>query len=101
MSFSYLYYMRPEKYLKYLIDPIFNPHRTKEIFSYNPTVQPERKEAECSKIFVYNYNPHSLSEHELKKISETFVYCSSEKVSWINIDGLVKADVETVCRHFD
>lgn len=93
--------MRPEKYLKYLIEPIFNTQRTKEIFNYNPTIAPVRQEAKSTKIFVYNYDPQSISAHELKNIAETYAYCSSEKVTWINIDGIVKADVEAVCRHFD
>lgn len=93
--------MRTRKYLKYLIDPIFNTHRTKEIFSFNPAVQPVREEAKSTKIFVYSYNAPSINQHELKDIAEIFVYCSSEKVSWINIDGIVKADVEKICQHFE
>lgn len=92
--------MRPEKYLKYIIDPIFNQNRTKEIFNYNPTVQPIREEAKTSKLFVYDYTPQSINQHELCKIEETLQYCSAEKVIWINIDGIVKKDVETVCQYF-
>lgn len=92
--------MRPEKYLKYLIEPIFNTHRTKEIFKYNPTIQPARKEAENTRIFVYDYNASTITENELKHITKTFTYSNNENVSWINIDGLVKADIEKVCQHF-
>lgn len=92
--------MRPEKYLKYLIDPIFNAHRTKEIFSYNPAVTTVRKDAEITKLFAYNYNPQSITAAELKDITDIFVYSNSENVSWINIDGIVKANVEAVCQHF-
>jgi magnesium transporter len=93
--------MRPEKYLKYLIEPIFNTNRTKEIFNYNPATPPEREEAESTKIFVYHYDPASISACELKDVEETFTYRDSEKVSWINIDGIVKATVEAVCHHFE
>lgn len=92
--------MAPEKYLKYLIDPIFNPTRTKEIFSYNPTVQPAREQAKESHLFVYNYSPRSLEKHQLTHITETFAYCGDDKVSWINIDGIVKRDVEEVSQYF-
>ena len=92
--------MRPEKYLKYLVDPIFNPHRTKEIFSYNPTVEATREGAKSSSLFVYDYSPHSIGQHELKRIEEAFAYSTEDKVNWINIDGIVKADVEAICQHF-
>src|SRR4051812_3980469 len=92
--------MRPEKYLKYIIDPIFNHDRNKKIFSYNPTVQPPREEARTSKLFVYEYNAQSISGHELKNISETFRYCKNDQINWINIDGIVKSEVEAVCQHF-
>ncbi|MCW3079991.1 magnesium/cobalt transporter CorA [Segetibacter sp.] len=93
--------MRPEKYLKYLIEPIFNTRRTKEIFNYNPATEPVREEATHTKIFVYNYDPASISAKELKDMSEVFIYRDSDKVSWINMDGIVKANVEAVCQHFE
>src|SRR3954453_9095734 len=92
--------MRAEKYFKHLLDPIVNPQRTKEIFSYNPTVEPAREEAKMAKIYVYDYNAGSVSERELKNISETFVFCDNGKVNWVNIDGIVKSDVERICSHF-
>ena len=92
--------MHGKKYLKYLIDPIFNTDRTKEIFSYNPTVQPVREEAKHNKIFVHSFNGESLSKIELQDITETFQFNNSEKVNWINIDGIIKKDVEAICQHF-
>lgn len=92
--------MRPEKYLKYLIEPIFNTHRTKEIFNYNPRKAAAREEAKSSKIFVYNYDPQTIIARELSDVSELFEFRDSNKVSWINIDGIVKSNVETICRHF-
>ncbi|MDQ6813331.1 MAG: magnesium/cobalt transporter CorA, partial [Bacteroidota bacterium] len=74
--------------------------RTKEIFSYNPTAQPVRKQAKSSRIFVYDYTPKYIEQHKLKNIQDTASYCSNEKTSWINIDGIVKADVEAVCQLF-
>jgi magnesium transporter len=92
--------MRAEKYLKYLIEPIFNTHRTKEIFSYNPTVAPRREQAEYTKFFVYNYNGTSITASELGHSADTFIYRDSDNVSWLNLDGIVKADVESICQHF-
>lgn len=92
--------MRTKKYLKYLMEPIFNANRTKEIFNYNPVTERERAEATETKIFVYNYNAQSITAKELKNITDTFCYRDSDKASWINLDGIIKADVEQICQHF-
>jgi magnesium transporter len=93
--------IRPEKYLKYLYLPnIFGTERTKEILLVNPTVEPQREEAREVKVFVYAYNAQSLEEKQLKGVEESFHYKQSNGISWINIDGIRKRDVEAVCNHF-
>ena len=93
--------LKPEKYLKYLYLPnLFGTHRTKEILHVNPTVVAERVEPEEVHIFVYDYNSESIEERRLKEIKECFRYKDSNRISWINIDGIRKADVETISAHF-
>ncbi len=89
----------PKKYLQYIF-PVFNTKRTKEILRINPTVIPHRKEPAEIGIYVYDYNSHDLKEHELKNIEESFPYRENKNNSWINIDGLRKADVEAISNHF-
>jgi magnesium transporter len=93
--------LKPEKYLKYLYLPnLFGTQRTKEILHVNPTVVAERVEPELVQIFVYDYNSESIEERRLKEIKECFKYKDSNRISWINIDGIRKADVETISAHF-
>src|SRR5262245_28137925 len=93
--------LRPEKYLKYLYLPnLFGTQRTKEILSVNPTVIPHREEATEVIVSIYDYSPAFLETKKLSTIEECFKYRNSGSVSWINIDGLRKADVEAVCNHF-
>ncbi|HEX5652692.1 MAG TPA: CorA family divalent cation transporter, partial [Chitinophagaceae bacterium] len=94
--------LRPEKYLKYLYLPnLFGTTRTKEILSVNPTIISEREEAAEIFVTVYDYDVDLLREKKLDNIEEALAYRDSGKISWINIDGLRKADVETICTHFD
>lgn len=86
--------------MKQLIEPVFNTHRTKEILSYNPAVQPEREDVAMTKLFVYCYNATEVAAHELKNIEEAFAYRDSDKICWINIDGIVKSDVQAIAQHF-
>ncbi len=91
---------RPDRYLKKIIQPLFHPGRTKEIFKYNPSVQPKRDEAKEIKLQVFNYSATTMEARELKTIEETFPYHESDTISWINIEGLKKDMVETVCTHY-
>jgi magnesium transporter len=94
--------LRPDKYLKYLYLPnLFAARRTKEILSVNPTIMPHREEAKDVVVTVFDYNADSLEEKRLDSISESFVYKTNGRVTWINIDGLRKTEVESVCAHFD
>src|SRR5437764_10734341 len=106
LFFSYLSAMnmpdiKPGKYLRYLVLPsLFGTQRTKEILIVNPTLVPHREEAQEVSIFVFDYNSESLEEKQCATVEETLAYKQNDRITWINIDGLRKADVETVCNHF-
>jgi magnesium transporter len=90
------------KLLNYL-DYIFNPLdliRTKKVLQVNPTITPDRKEPEVSSIFLYEYNHSAFQSKKLDRIQECWPYLHSPDISWINVDGLRKDDVENICGHF-
>lgn len=93
--------MSPQKYLRYLMLPsLFGTNRTKEILQVNPTVVPTREEAKEVKISVYEYNAASIQDYGIENVLEC-VHCKdNEYISWINIDGLRKNDVETICNDY-
>ncbi len=93
--------MTGTKYLKYL-NPLtlFDTKRTRDIFHVNPTVMPERVEASEIRVHIYDYSPQHLEEKTVSEIDGCFTYKDSDHISWINIDGIRKRDVEAVCNHF-
>ncbi len=94
--------LRPDKYLKYLhLGNLFAVKRTKEILSVNPTIIPQREEAKEVVVSVYDFNADTLEEKKFAAIGDCFPYKTSGRTTWINIDGLRKADVDAVCSHFD
>lgn len=95
--------LRPEKYLRYLYPPnlFATKQRTKEILSANPTVIPHREEAKDVIVTVFDYNAEQLDVKKLTSVGDCFMYKTSGRTTWINIDGLRKAEVEAVCNHFD
>ena len=93
--------MSPQKYLRYLMLPsLFGTNRTKEILQVNPTIIPQREEAQEVKISIYEYNAATVQEYTVDGVSNSLHCKDNEFISWINIDGLRKNDVETICNHY-
>ncbi|MBO9660753.1 MAG: magnesium and cobalt transport protein CorA, partial [Chitinophagaceae bacterium] len=93
--------LNPEKYLRYLYLPaLFGTERTKEILSVNPTIIPQRAEAQEVVVCVYNYDAEHIEEKRLSCVQDAFKYKDSERITWINVDGLRKADVEAMSNQF-
>lgn len=92
---------RAEKYFRYIIPlSLFGTSRTKEILNVNPTTNLLRKEAEKVFITVYDYDEHSLNECTLTNVEDSFAYRENKHVSWINIDGLRRHDVDLLSEKF-
>lgn len=93
--------MKAKKYIRYLVPAsLFGTHRTKKIVNVNPTVETHREEAKESIITVFDYSPQELSEDKLSNMEQSFSFLDNDHITWINIDGLIKADVEKLAAHF-
>ncbi|MGL6269386.1 MAG: magnesium/cobalt transporter CorA [Chitinophagaceae bacterium] len=93
--------MDSNRYLKMLgVPQLFGSGRTKEILDVNPTVIPFREEANVVSVFVYDYDDTDLKEFRSNNVDECMHFKTSNRLSWINIDGLRKAEVEKVCEHY-
>lgn len=90
---------KKNSYLDLVLNP-FNLFRTKSILNINPTVPPKRLEPEHINLYVYDYDSENLHEEKLEDVKDCFSYKHSSRVTWINIDGLRRADVETICNHY-
>ncbi len=93
--------MPENKYLKYFkVASLFNTRRTRDIFQVNPTVVPQREEAKEISISVFDYSPEHLDEQSFTSINDCFPFKDNHHISWINIDGIRKADVEKLCNYY-
>lgn len=90
---------RPKDYLSMIIP--FELGRTKKVLQVNPTVQETRKDADTSRISVYTYSKDFIKDKTVDTVEESYSYIDTQSISWINIDGLKKADVEEVCHQFN
>jgi magnesium transporter len=88
-----------KKYFSYILNPL-ELLRTKKVLQVNPTVAAPRTEPEEIKIFVFDYNAAQADMRELKTVPECFAFLDSPKITWLNVDGLRKVDVEKICAHY-
>jgi len=93
--------VKAKKYIRYLVPTsLFGTQRTKKIVNVNPTVETHRQDAKESFVTVYDYDVAGLTEDKLSKVEDSFPLLTNEHISWINIDGLIKPDVEKLATHF-
>lgn len=90
---------RSKHYLQKILLP-FSISRTKQIVKVNPTVLPQREEAKGISISVFDYDAETVEERKLNTINECFSCLDNNKITWINVDGIRKSDVELLCNHF-
>lgn len=94
-----------KKILRYIplaqpLASLFGTQRTRELFKVNPTVLPQRTEAKEVKIYAFDYDATTVNETKLENISDCSSFKNNNHITWINIDGLRKSDVENVCNQF-
>lgn len=90
--------MRKKKSLR-IMRP-FDIIATKKVLQVNPTIAPNRKEPDKTLISVYDYNQKEAKIEQVNKVEDCYKYLTTSNISWINFDGLKKADVENICNHF-
>jgi magnesium transporter len=92
--------MHPAKYLNLLL-PIFNTGRTREILGVNPVMPTQREDAPEVKVSVFAYNTADLKEYHFTDITGCLPFSEENHlIHWINVDGLRKADIESICTRF-
>src|SRR5436190_22310196 len=91
--------MRTPKYFTYLLNPL-ELLRTKKILQVNPTAAATRTEPESLKLTVYDYDQQHIEVKELSHIAPCSSYIESPTTTWLNVDGLRKTDIESICNKY-
>jgi len=87
-------------YLKKLM-PRAKVVRNINIMGFNPVVETVRKEANEIKVDVYDYNAEAIIHLEFDNVHECKKFKNNGHITWINIGGLRKFDVEVICKEYD
>jgi magnesium transporter len=68
--------------------------------TYNPSKPIERKDPEKISIYVFDYNATHLEEKGVESAHQCMAFRDSDSTTWLNVDGLKKEDVETICKGY-
>ncbi len=91
-----------KKLVKLLPEWTWNYSERQPIATYNPArSQQGRIEVEQPIYTVFDYNSSYLDERKLLNESACRPYRENGRVTWINIDGLKKDEVQSLCAHYD
>lgn len=91
--------MATKNYLEYILNPL-DLLRTKKVLHVNPTVMHDRQLTAETVITAYEYGVDKIDNFSLKEVNDCFPFLHTSSNTWINVDGLRKADVEKLCTHF-
>jgi magnesium transporter len=79
----------------------FNTERTRDILAVNPIEAPQRVGSRAPHIEVFDYSPSYFSEVEHPKINECFNYKENGHITWINVGGIRKEEIDAICNHYN
>ncbi len=91
--------MIKKSFFNYLISP-FGSISTKKVLQVNPTISSNRNEVGEVVVFLVEYNSDSCIFKKLDSIEESYKHLHTKEISWINIDGIKKSEVDKIAGHF-
>lgn len=81
-----------------IISPLLgHSHSRRVVQAYNPAKPTIRKRPEKVNIYVYHYDTENLMEKSLDEAKACMVYSDTPQITWVNVDGVIKEDVESIC----
>ena len=74
--------------------------RSKDILQVNPTIHDIRPDNQNVRIKVYDYNAEGIHDYTFGDVHQCFQFKNNGYTSWINVDGIRKAEIEQLSQEF-
>ena len=75
--------------------------RSRRILRVNPTITPKRTNDHKTIISIFTYNVQDVKIVHLSNVEDCYKYLENmDSISWINIDGLDKDNINSISNHF-
>lgn len=86
---------------KFLPEWSWNQALRKPLTVFNPAKPPEERKLETEPVYsVFDYNAAEYKEWKSVNVEECKPHRDTDTVTWINVDGLRKSEVEKLCAHY-
>lgn len=86
---------------KLLPEWAWNSSKRKPMTSYNPSRETQGRDVNVQSVYtVYDYDANTYVEKKLPDQQACHPYLDSGKITWINVDGLNKKEIEKLCSHY-
>lgn len=86
---------------KLLPEWTWNLDLRKPLTSFNPTKIGEQRVVEIEPVYsIFDFDLPSYEEKKNVSFDDCLNYIDSEKITWINVDGINKTDVESLSKHY-
>jgi magnesium transporter len=82
-----------------LIQPFFKQRTTAVVHPFRNKVKPDKK-VQPFHIQVFDYNANSINERKIEQVEDCFGYKDSDSVTWLNLEGIHKEEVEKIASRF-
>lgn len=76
-------------------------HKSKKLNTYNPKREIVTAPELPTVYTIYNYNAEHFESFTTPSFAQCTLKIHPDTVSWINVDGLRKEEVERLCEHFN
>lgn len=83
-----------------LLMPFFKQRTHAVVHPFNAQ-EKEKKEQIPFYIQVFDYNQESLLEMEIIKVEDCFEFKSKKTITWLNMDGVHRQELEKVANHYN
>ncbi|OSZ82486.1 magnesium and cobalt transport protein CorA [Chitinophagaceae bacterium IBVUCB1] len=86
---------------KLLPEWAWNRTKRRPMTSYNPAKETDGRDAHTASAYtVFDYDATTFVEKKLPDQHACHPYLDSGKITWINVDGLNKNEIEKLCNHY-
>lgn len=86
---------------KLLPEWTWNRSKRRPMASYNPTRDTQLRRADVKPVYtIYDYDAIGYLEKNVPDEESCRPYLESGKITWINVDGLHKEEIEKLCLHY-
>lgn len=96
------FFRQASKLAHLLSDWPWETGRRKTLTAFNPKDSDQPRVEVAEPVYtIFDYNAEHFEEHQKEDEAACKTFRNNGRITWINVDGLKKDEVEKLCRHYE